>query len=166
MQELPQLRLQARETTAAPLLRPLRINKATPKFTGYIGYTRTPSRPDFKLNTKCNSDATLTYKSSDTSIATVSSNGTISLKGGTGIVYITVTSPETKNYKAATREVRITVNPDGASTATITTGADAYNKTTHDAAFNLDASTNSDGVLTYSSSNTDVATVDAKGNVT
>ncbi|BDF07830.1 glycoside hydrolase family 25 protein [Emergencia timonensis] len=160
------IKITGKRNYSGTITKTFKINKATPKFTGYIGYTRTPSRPDFKLNTKCNSDATLTYKSSDTSIATVSSNGTISLKGGTGIVYITVTSPETKNYKAATREVRITVNPDGASTATITTGADAYNKTTHDAAFNLDASTNSDGVLTYSSSNTDVATVDSKGNVT
>lgn len=143
-----------------------KINKATPTFSGYVGYTRTPSRPDFKLNTKCDSDATLTYKSSDTSIATVSSNGTISLKGGTGIVYITVTSPETGNYKAATREIRITVNPDEATTATITTGANSYSKTVNDSPFNLNAKTNSDGALTYSSSNTEVATVDTKGNVT
>lgn len=160
------IKITGKRNYSGTITKTFKINKATPKFTGYVGYTRTPSRPDFKLNTKSDGDATLTYKSSDTSIATVSSNGTISLKGGTGIVYITVTSPETQNYKAATREVRITVNPDGASTATITTGADAYNKTTHDAVFNLNASTNSDGTLTYSSSNTDVATVDSKGNVT
>lgn len=143
-----------------------KINKATPAFSGYTGYTRTPSRPDFKLNTKCDSGAALTYKSSDTSIATVSSNGTISLKGGTGIVYITVTSPETANYKEAARQVRITVNPDEASAATITTGENAYNKTVNDSAFSLDASTNSDGALTYSSSNTSIATVDSSGKVT
>ncbi len=160
------IKITGKRNYSGTITKTFKINKATPKFTGYVGYTRTPSRPDFKINTKCNSNATLTYKSSDTSIATVSANGTVSLKGGTGIAYITVTSPETQNYKAATREVRITVNPEGASTATITTGANTYSKTTHDAAFNLNASTNSDGTLTYSSSNTDVATVDSKGNVT
>ena len=144
-----------------------KINKATPTFSGYSSYTRTVSRPDFTINTKSNSGATLTYKSSDTSIATVDSKGKISLQGGTGIVYITVTSPETDNYKSATKQVKITVNPDedDIGTATINTGASSYDKTVDDTSFNLDASTNSDGTLTYSSSNTAVATVDAKGNV-
>lgn len=145
-----------------------KINKATPTFSGYSSYTRTVSRPDFTINTKSNSGATLTYKSSDTSIATVDSKGKISLQGGTGIVYITVTSPETDNYKSATKQVKITVNPDedDIGTATINTGANSYDKTVDDASFNLEASTNSDGTLTYSSSNTAVATVDSKGNVT
>lgn len=142
------------------------INKAAPTFSGYSSYTRTVSRPDFTINTKSTSDATLTYKSSDTSIATVNSSGKISLQGGTGIVYITVTSPETDNYKSATKQVKITVNPDEAGTASITTGASSYSKTTGDSSFNLNASTNSDGALTFTSSNTDVATVDSKGNVT
>lgn len=160
------VKITGKRNYSGTITKTFKINKATPTFSGYTGYTRTVSRPDFKLNTKCDSGAALTYKSSDTSIATVSSNGTISLKGGTGIAYITVTSPETQNYKAATRQVRITVNPDEASAATITTGASSYNKNVNDSAFNLDASTNSDGVLTYSSNNTSVATVDSAGKVT
>ncbi|WP_419023131.1 GH25 family lysozyme [Emergencia sp.] len=160
------IKITGKRNYSGTITKTFKINKATPKFTGYIGYTRTPSRPDFKLNTKCDSGASLTYKSSDPSIATVSSNGTVSLKGGTGIVYITVTSPETQNYKAATREIRITVNPEEAATATITTGASSYDKNVNDSPFSLNASTNSDGTMTYSSSNTEVATVDTKGNVT
>lgn len=160
------VKITGKRNYSGTITKTFKINKATPAFSGYTGYTRTVSRPDFKLNTKCDSGAALTYKSSDTSIATVSSNGTISLKGGTGIVYITVTSPETANYKAASRQVRITVNPDEASAATITTGASSYNKNVNDSAFSLDASTNSDGALTYSSSNTSVATVDSTGRVT
>lgn len=143
-----------------------KINKAAPTFTGYSSYTRTISSPDFTINTKCDSGATLTYKSSDSSIATVDSKGTVSFKGGTGTVYITVTSPESDNYKAAEKQVKITVNPDDAGTATITTDASSYDKKVGDDSFNLGASTNSDGALTYTSSNTDVATVDSNGKVT
>lgn len=91
------------------LTKTFKINKATPKFTGYTTYSRTTDRADFTINTKCNSDGKLTYKSSDTSIATVSSTGKISLKGGTGTAVITVTCAETKNYKKATRLVNIKV---------------------------------------------------------
>ncbi len=86
-----------------------KINKATPKFTGYTTYSRTPDRADFTLNTKCDSGGKLTYKSSDTSIATVSSSGKVSLKGGIGTAVITVTSAETKNYKSGTKLVNIKV---------------------------------------------------------
>lgn len=148
------------------LTKTFKINKATPTFTGYIGYTRTVSRPDWTINTKCSSDATLTYKSSDTSIATVSSSGKVSLKGKTGVAYITVTSPATANYTAATRQVKITVNPDETTAATITTGADSYTKTVNDSGFSLEASADSGGKLTYSSSDTSVATVSEVGYVT
>lgn len=91
------------------LTKTFKIKKATPKFTGYTLYNRTTDRDDFTINTKCDSDGKLTYKSSDTSIATVSSTGKVSLKGGTGTVVITVTSPATQNYEAATRQVSIKV---------------------------------------------------------
>ena len=143
-----------------------KIVKGTPKFTGYSSYSKTVSKPDFTINTKCSSNADLTYQSSDTSIATVNSKGKVSLQGATGVVYITVTSPETKNYKSATKEVKITVSPDEAGTASITTDANTYNKQVGDDSFNLGAATNSDGALTYRSSDTDIAAVDAEGNVT
>lgn len=89
-----------------------KIKKATPKFTGYSTYYRTPSRADFTLNTKINSGGKLTYKSSDTSIATVDKNGTVSLKGGIGTAIITVTGAETEKYLPATKEIKIIVTPD------------------------------------------------------
>ena len=85
------------------------IKKATPEFTGYTSYTREVGADDFTINTKCDSDADLTYKSSDESIATVDQNGKVSLQGKAGTVTITVTSPSTKNYNSATRQVKITV---------------------------------------------------------
>ncbi|NBH60327.1 hypothetical protein D1155_01385 [Anaerotruncus sp. 80] len=91
------------------LTKTFKIKKATPKFTGYTTYNRTTDRDDFTINTKCDSDGKLTYKSSDTSIATVSNTGKVSLKGGTGTAVITVTCAETNNYKKATRQVNIKV---------------------------------------------------------
>ena len=85
------------------------IKKATPKFTGYTSYSREVGADDFTINTKCNSGADLTYKSSDESIATVDQSGKVSLQGKAGTATITVTSPSTKNYNAATRQVKITV---------------------------------------------------------
>ena len=85
------------------------IKKAIPEFTGYTSYTREVGADDFTINTKCDSDADLTYKSSDESIATVDQNGKVSLQGKAGTVTITVTSPSTKNYNSATRQVKITV---------------------------------------------------------
>lgn len=148
------------------LTKTFKINKAAPTFTGYSSYTRTVSRPDWTLNTKCSSGAALTYKSSNTSIATVDSSGKVSLKGGTGVVYITVTSPATTNYTTASKQVKITVSPDEATAATITTGADNYVKSTSDSGFSLEASANSGGKLTYSSSDSTIAAVSSDGYVT
>lgn len=89
-----------------------KINKATPTFTGYVTYYRTPSRDDFTINTKCTSDAKLTYESDNTAIASIDSSGKVSLNGGIGTVTITVTSPETKNCKKAVRTVKIIVTED------------------------------------------------------
>lgn len=90
-----------------------KINKATPTFSGYSTYYRTPSREDFTINTKSsNEDAKLTYSSDNTAIASVDANGKVSLNGGIGTVTITVTSPETQNYKKATKAVKIVVTAD------------------------------------------------------
>lgn len=142
-----------------------KINKATPTFTGYSAYSRTVSRPDWTLNAKCSSGAELTYKSSDPAIATVNSSGKVSLQGKTGVVYITVTSPETKNYEKASKDIKITVKADEKPVASISASADQYNKTTDDSGFDLNASTNG-GKLTYSSSDTTIASVSSKGYVT
>lgn len=143
-----------------------KISKATPKFSGKAAYTKATSGSAWTLNTKCTSGAKLTYKSSDTSIATVDSNGKVTLKGKAGVVIITVTSPATSNYAAAKKEVKITVNPDESTPAAIMTGSDSYAKTTGDSGFDLLASSNSGGKLTYSSSDTSIASVDSAGYVT
>ena len=53
---------------------------------------------------------TVTYKSSKTSLATVSAKGVITAKAP-GTVTITVTAAATDQYKAATKTIKITVNP-------------------------------------------------------
>lgn len=148
------------------LTKTFKIAKADPSFTGYTSYSRTVSSPAWKLNTKSDSDANLSYKSGDTSIATVDNTGKVTLKGKPGVVTITVTSDSTMNYNQGTRLVKITVNPDSADTPVISTGADSYSKTTDDKPFNLNASTNSDGKITYQSDNPSIASVDSKGTVT
>lgn len=86
------------------------INKAVPTFTGYSIYNRNIGDKSFTINTKSsNEDAVLTYKSNDTAIASVDQNGKITLNGKSGTAVITVTSPATANYKAATRTVEIRV---------------------------------------------------------
>lgn len=103
------------------------ILKAEPTFTGTASYTKNTGDSAFTLNTKSsNEDAVLTYKSSDTSIATVSSSGKVTLKGKAGTAVITVTSPETANYKAAATTVQVKVT----SSTSIINGVE---KTTIDA---------------------------------
>lgn len=53
----------------------------------------------------------LTYKSSNTSIATVSSKGTLKAKAS-GKVTITITAAETKNYKKTEKKIKLSVEPN------------------------------------------------------
>lgn len=77
----------------------------------------------FALGAKTNGDGALSYRSSDTKVATVDAkNGTVALKG-VGVCTITVTATETANYKSATKNVTVTVNPKTAAITKIKAGA-------------------------------------------
>ena len=106
-------------------------------------------------------DGALAYKSSNENVATVASNGLVTLKGA-GTTTITVSAAETSHYKAATKNVTVSVAK--ATQAIEATGA---TKDFGAAPFALGARlTQGDGALTYESSNTNVAKVSASGVVT
>ena len=71
-------------------------------------FTKTYGNKPFSLGAKAKTK--LTYKSSDTKVATVSNNGKVTLKGP-GKATITITAAATSQYNAATKKITITVKP-------------------------------------------------------
>ena len=70
--------------------------------------TKTYGSKPFSLNAKAKTK--LSYKSSNAKVATVSSDGRVTLKG-LGKATITITAAATANYNAASKSVTITVKP-------------------------------------------------------
>ena len=101
----------------------------------------------------------LSYTSSNTDIATVDSTGKVTAKG-IGTATIMISAEETDNYEAAApKEITVTVSK-AAQTITASDLTLAYLKTG-----TITISGNK-GELSYTSSNTDIATVDSTGKVT
>lgn len=83
------------------------VKKAeTQKITGTTTYKKTTASKAFKLNAKANTK--LTYKSSNTKVATVDKNGKVTIKGK-GKAVITVSAAATSEYRTATKKVTIQV---------------------------------------------------------
>lgn len=83
------------------------VKKAeTQKITGTTTYKKTTASKAFNLNAKANTK--LTYKSSNTKVATVDKNGKVTIKGK-GKAVITVSVAATSEYQAATKKVTIQV---------------------------------------------------------
>ena len=76
------------------------------KITGTTTYKKTTASKAFNLNAKANTK--LTYKSSNTKVATVDKNGKVTIKGK-GKAVITVSAAATSEYQAATKKVTIQV---------------------------------------------------------
>ena len=94
------------------------IAKATQKITGPAAtYKKTNGNAAFTLGAKTSGDGKLTYSSSKTTVATVSTAGKVTIKG-VGTATITITAAETTNYKKATKKVTINVVP--AATTSLT----------------------------------------------
>ena len=100
----------------------------------------------------------LSYKSSNTSIATVDSAGKVTAKGA-GTAKITISAEETDNYEPATKTITVTVTK-AAQSITASNLSLTYLKTG-----TIKVSGNK-GELSYKSSNTAIATVDTAGKVT
>ena len=102
----------------------------------------------------------LSFKSSNTAVATVDSGGKVTAKG-TGTAKITITAAETSNYKSATKTITVTVTKAAQSiTAKAKASSVALGKTT------TVSITGAKGKKSYKSSNTAIATVTSSGIVT
>ena len=113
------------------------------------------------FNLGASAKTALTYSSSNPSVAAVSSDGTVTVKGE-GTAVITVSAKETPYYKGVTKEVIVKVikqieqqiNAPGSIT-----------KLTTDSSFKLNA-TSSEGAISYVSGNNKVVEISANGTVT
>ena len=96
------------ETPTQPPSKPITpVAKASQTITAK-SFTKTYGNKPFSLGARAKTK--LTYKSSDTKVATVSNNGQVTLKGP-GKATITITATATNNYNAATKKITITVKP-------------------------------------------------------
>lgn len=122
--------------------------------------------PAFALGARARGNAPLTYSSSNPAVATVDTSGTVTIKGA-GTTTITIFAAATQEYQAATKQITLTVNPvtEKTNPVAVTINApEGITKAYGSKAFSLNAVSN--GTMTYSSSNTKVATVGANGKVT
>ncbi len=122
--------------------------------------TKTYGDPSFTITHSTNSDGAKTFSSSNTNVATITDAGVVTIVG-VGTTTITFNTAATATYSAGTATATLTVNPI-TSTCTVT----ATNKTYGDSPFTIIHSTNSDGEQSFSSSNTNVATITDAGVVT
>lgn len=82
--------------------------KKTASIAGNNSFTKTFGNADFSLGASISSGQKLTYSSSNADVATVSSNGTVSIKGA-GNATITITAQESDTHAKATKQVAVTV---------------------------------------------------------
>lgn len=104
------------------------------------------------------SDAKPIFTSADESIASVDENGVVT-GANRGTTKITIEVPANEYYNGATIELEVEVD------ALLVLPLDAKEFALNEE-YNLGVTSVSSGAITYVSSNTDVATVDADGNVT
>ena len=108
----------------------------------------------FKVQASSNSGAAITYTSSDTAVITIV--GDMATIVGAGTTTITASQASTDNYASATISETLTVSP----ITTVINNFAVLGKRVGDASFNISPpSSNSNGAITYTSSNTAVATI-------
>ena len=135
---------------------------ATPKadqtITFTLGADATKNFGDapFNLTGTASSGLAVTYTSSNTAVATISGN-TVTITG-VGTTTITASQAGNTNFNAATDVTQMLTVNKGNQTITFTLGADA-NKVVGDANFTLSGTASSGLAVSYTSSNTSVATV-------
>jgi hypothetical protein len=113
-----------------------------------------------------NSTGVITYSSSNTNVATVDASGTTITIVGAGDVSFNATQAQTNQYNAATKTSNTLTVARATSTLEASSFAVPSSKTFGNAPFSFDTlptSNNTSVAIVYSSSNTNVATVDASG---
>ena len=114
-----------------------------------------------------NSDGAITYSSSNTAVATIGASGNFISLVAAGSVSFTATQAQTSQYTSSTNTSNtLTVALGTSNLSSSSTFEVASSKTYGDAPFAITTrpTSNSTGAITYSSSNTAVATIDASGN--
>jgi uncharacterized repeat protein (TIGR03803 family) len=143
---------------AAPASQTLTVNKTNQTITFNALADKNIGDANFNLTATASSSLAVSYSSGNTSVATVSGN-TVTIVG-VGTTIITASQSGNSSYNAATPVTQtLTVNK---SNQTITFNALA-DKNVGDANFNLTATASSSLAVSYTSSNTSVATV--SGNI-
>ncbi len=145
----------------------LKVTKsASGKKTGSISWTtgsvgKTTLDPKFTNALEKTGDGQVVFTSSDTTIATVDvRNGEVTLKGVAGTTTITATVEDSNEYYYSIKTLSYVLTVSKAA-GTIGYGINSVEKTVDDTAFTNSLTKTGDGTVTYSSSNTNVATVDA-----
>ena len=83
-------------------------------------YTKTYGNSSFKLNaTRTSGSGILRYKTSSSSVATVSSSGAVTIKGP-GKATLTVAAAPTAAYKSASKTISLTVKPKKSTISSVT----------------------------------------------
>jgi len=125
-------------------------------------YSKTIGDASFTQTATSNSSGAITYASSNTSIASVnSSTGAITLGSTTGTATITATQAASGSYCAATATYTVTVSAGSCTAPSLSFATASYSKMLGDVTFTQTATSNSSGAITYSSSNTSIASVNS-----
>jgi hypothetical protein len=138
----------------------------TPNLSNFPNINKNVGDPDFQLPTPIsNSNGNFEYTSSDTNVASVNINTGVVKILMTGMVQITATQQSFNNYGRASISAYLFVN-NNIQTPTLSNFSNIF-KTVGDSAFMLTPPTsNSNGYFDYTSSDTNVATINILGTVT
>ncbi len=141
------------------------------KLAGTISFARTTLEISVNETSFTNAltktgDGTVTYTSSDTNVATVhAESGEVTIKGLAGNTTITATVADSDKYtystKTATYTLTVSQSASERKKGSITFAAVELEKAIDEAAFTNPLTKTGDGTVTYTSTNTNVATVDA-----
>jgi ribosomal protein S11 len=158
-------------TSASKASNTLTVALATSTFsasTFSIQSTKAYGDASFAITTRPsgNSGGTVTYSTSNTSVATIDPSGNWITLVGAGDVSFNASQAATNQYASATKASNTLTVSLGTPTLSSTTFSVSSTKTYGDASFAITTrpTSNSDGTITYSSSNTAVATIDLSGN--
>ncbi len=138
-----------------------RVSKANQVITAK-NITKTADAKPFNLGAKRTfGDGKLTYKSSNTKVATINKKGVVTIKGA-GVAKITIVAAATGNCNKTAKTIVLTVKK-----AKQVLGVKNISKTTSTKSFTLPVKRGfGDGKLKFKSSNTKIATINSKGVIT
>jgi hypothetical protein len=122
-----------------------------------VPYNQAP----YQLEPSSNSPAPFIYSSSNSAIASVTNAGLVSYNN-IGNASITISQNSTNEYTSASTTMNVTVTKIPTNISVVT----PINKIYGDIPFNLNATSNSPAIISYSSSNTNIVTVSLDGLVT